>query len=349
MNRIYIWDNLINLDKIKNNSIHIAYIDPPYNTWNIFNYNDNQERKEWIIDIEKRIKKIKDKLVNNGIIIFSISEERLFDVYNILQNNCKYVFEPLIWQTKNLLNQNKVSNISSIIHEYILIASDSKIKSNPEQIVDDKLYKEKITNYPLSINLFDDISKYKFEIINNKKIYIIPENKYEIMNNVENNTSFRNHKFQKRTYQKWHGSERYINLVKWIKDYNSNNLYFIDWVKDKQNLWWKFILWNSYFQSISSEIYIKMPSFLGLYQWWIPWFQTAKPIDLMKRLFNNFNIYNLKDINIIDLYSWSGNVIKAGNQIEWVNIYWFEIGWIENKSINKLKENLKGLEIEYIE
>jgi len=44
--------------------------------------------------------------------------------------------------------------------------------------------------------------------------------------------------------------------------YNSETLYFIDEVKDKQWLWWKFILWNSYFQSINIDNFkLKMLSF----------------------------------------------------------------------------------------
>lgn len=345
MNKIYIWDNLINLDFIEDKSIHISYLDPPYNTWNTFWYEDKIEKEKWITNIDVRIKKLKKKLKKNGIVIFSISEESLFNSYNILKNNFKFVFEPIIWQTKNPLNQNKVSNISSIIHEYILIASDEKIKSIPEKITDNKIIEEKVKNYPLSIILNKDINKFPYEIIEWKKIYKI--NDYNI---IKDNwtSSYKWHKFQKRTYQKWHWSERYIKQVQKISNYNENTLYLIDWVKDKQNLNWKFILWNSYFQSISSEIYLKMPSLLWFYQWWIQWFQTAKPIELIKRLFNNFNIWKDIKLNIIDLYTWSGNVIKAWNEL-WHNMFGFEIWWIDNQSYNKMKENLQNIKIEYIE
>lgn len=346
MNTIYLWDNLLNLDNIENKSINILYIDPPYNTGNIFWYNDKLNQLEWNKNINERVKKAKAKLTKNGVCLFSISEENVFNVYQILKDNFKYVFEPLIWQTKSNLNQNKVSNISSIIHEYILVASDEKIKTNPEKIVDQSIINEKIDNYPLSINLKKDISDYNFEIIENKKIYIIPETEYSIINSVNDKKSFKNHKFQKRTYQKWHGSERYIKYVNQITEYNWKTLYYIDWVNDKQNLGWKFILWNSYFQSISSEIYLKMPSFLWFYQWWIAWFQTAKPIELIKRLFINFNTF-WENVNVLDLYTWSWNVIISANEL-WFNTFWFEIWWIDNKSFNIMKENLKNIQCNFI-
>lgn len=169
MKTIYIWDNLKQLDNIKNNSIWICYIDPPYNTWNSFSYKDNMKKAEWDNHIEKRIKKVKTKLVKNWVVLFSISEESLFDAYAILKNNFKYIFEPLIWQTKSALNQNKVTNISAVNHEYILVASDSKIKTNLEKITNRDIITEKKKNYQLWIKLEKDMSEYPFEIINWKK------------------------------------------------------------------------------------------------------------------------------------------------------------------------------------
>lgn len=345
---IYLWDNLINLDNIHNNSINITYIDPPYNTWNKFNYNDKVNKNDWIKMINERIVKLKPKLTNDSVILFSISEESLFDAYSILKNNFKYVFEPLIWQTKSILNQNKVSNISSIVTEYILVASNYKITTNKELLTDNELLKEKIKNYPLSIILSKDITEYNYEIINWKKIYKIPPLEYDIIKNKNkefDKKSFRWHMYQKRTYQIWHGSERYIKLVKNINNYNKDILYFIDWVKDKQWLNWKFILWNSYFQSISNKIYIKMPNFLWKYQGWVQWFQTAKPIDLMIRLFKAFNIYGSKT-KILDLYTGSWNIIKACDKL-WIPCIWFEL-WDNEKTLKVLKKNLKNVDVKLI-
>ena len=340
---IYLWDNLINLDKVEDNSINIAYLDPPYNTWNKFNYNDKINKQEWDNLINERIIKLKTKLTKDAVVLFSISEESLFNAYNILKNNFKYIFEPLIWQTKSILNQNKVTNISSVVTEYILVASDVKINTNKELLTDKEILKEKVKNYPLSIILSKDINQYNYEIINWKKIYKIPYNKYKILKNRNDGIdkeSFRGHMYQKRTYQIWHGSERYIKLVKNIKNYDNKTLYFIDWVKDKQWLNGKFILWNSYFQSISDKIYIKIPNFLWKYQGWIQGFQTAKPVDLMVRLFEAFNIY-WNNIKILDLYIWSWNIIKACDKL-WISCIWFEL-WDNNKTLEVLKKNLKKI------
>jgi len=345
---IFLWDNLVNLDKIKDNSINIAYIDPPYNTWNKFNYNDKIDKDEWINLINKRIIKLKNKLTKDAVILFSISEESLFDSYNILKNNFKYVFEPLIWQTKSILNQNKVTNISSVVTEYILVAANVKINTNKELLTDKEILKDKIKNYPLSIILDKNIDNYSYEIINWKKVYKISYNEYKILKNKNkdfNEESFRWHMYQKRTYQIWHGSERYIKLVKNMKNYDSKTLYFIDWVKDKQWLNGKFILWNSYFQSISNKIYIKMPNFLWKYQGWIQWFQTAKPVDLMIRLFKAFNIY-WKKCKMLDLYTWSWNILKACDKL-WISCVWFEL-WDNKKTLNVLEKNLKDLNIKLV-
>lgn len=84
-----------------------------------------------------------------------------------------------------------------------------------------------------------------------------------------------------------------------------------------------------------------MPSLLGFYQAWINWFQTAKPIELIRRLIRNFNIY--WKLPILDLYSGSWNVIKAIEQ-EWLDWYWFELGWINKKNLIILEKNLKDIE-----
>jgi len=335
-NKIFIGDNIIFLDKLfkENVKVHCVYIDPPYNTGNKFKYNDKMEITLWENFIEERIIKSKKISYSNTPFIISISEKSLYSILKILNNNFKYVFPPFVWQTKNINNLNKTTNISNICHEYLIVACDENIKSKDEEI---EINDNKLKNYEYSIELLKPIENYEYEIIDNKKIYKIDE--YNIIKKHTLN-SFKNHFFQKRTFQKGHGSERYINLIRKISNYNDKTLYYLDGVKDKNDLGGKFLLNNSYFQSINnnSKMKQKLPSLLGFYQAGINNFQTAKPKELIKRILKVFT--NENDI-VFDMFGGSGNVCLAINEI---NRYFYtaEIG--QTKEIIKGEFILKQLE-----
>jgi len=317
-NKLYIMDNLKFLQNYKDQKFDIVYIDPPYNTNNKFKYED--KNKNWYFDIEKRINLLKNIIYSTTPVIVSISEDSLFYMYEILKRKFKYVFEPFVWQTKNCYNQNKISNISAICHEYILIACDKKIKTNEEIYYLNKEYQEEEINkiielkkkrYNLKIKLKQNLKEYKTVVIDGKEIVIIPETEYIISKEIDINESYKKHLYQKRTVQKGHGSFRYYQTIQRIPNFNKNTLYFIKNVKDKYNLNGKFLLGNNYFQSISNYIKIKIPSFLGYYQPGIKNFQTAKPIKLMERILTAFKQNNQQ--LLLDLYGGSGNVIIAAN------------------------------------
>ena len=344
-------DNLSALEELSNQTIQfkVIYIDPPYNTGNKFNYNDKVKKSEWFDNIDKRLESIKSKqlLLKNGCVIFSISEDSLLDSLILLNKHFKYVFPPFCWLTKSNFNQNKVNTVNSVVHEYVIVASDEKIESNLE-VLDEKEKNEKYKNYPLSICLKEkpkyikkdgkEYLKFINFSINKDREETSQELKDFLMEKY--NLNLNNQIFQKRTKQKNHGSERYYNNLIQLEEFDPDALFVLLNVKDKNNLNGKFLLNNSYFQSIKKEeIKIKIPSFLGYYQPGIKGFQTAKPINLMKRLINAFSNENDK---ILDLYSGSGNVLRA--IIEEKRIpYGVEID--KDKSLDLLKQNLKKYEL----
>lgn len=338
MNKIFIGDNsyYFNKEEYFQDKFKIIYMDPPYNTGNQFKYNDKATKENWENDISKKIVEVKKYMSENSVFIASISEESLFSLHKILKESFKNVFEPLIWLTKNPLNQNKVTNISSICHEYILIASDYDIKSNMEIIniednLDSDIVQNKIERYKTSINLHKDISEFKTIIVNNKEIVVIPKDEYSILNNKEK--GFKGHRYQKRTAQNGHGAKRYVDLIQTIDGFSEDNLYFIKGVKDKYSLGGKFIKGNNYFQTINNEIQLKIPSFLGFYSSGVSNFQTAKPIELIQRIFKAFS--NKNDF-VLDMYGGSGNVALATHSINRF-FYTFEWGTIE-----EFKKNRQG-------
>lgn len=329
MNTIYNTNNLEFNNYLTNISPDIIYADPPYNTGNQFKYNDNLNN--WNLYINELFKNVSEKLLLKGVFIVSISEDSLLETMNILKSNFKYLYEPLIWLTKNPLNQNKVTKISAICHEYILIVSNIEIKTNTEKysLFNSKEGIEKIKNYPYIIE----------ELNENKISNNISSYDYTIKrHNNEFAKDFNEHIFQKRTIQKGHGSERYIKKLKELSNYNENTLYSIT-TKDKQGLGKKYILGNSYFQSVSSTFELKVPSFLGLYQPGIKGFQTAKPIELMQRIFKLFE--KEKDTILVDLFLGSGNCTIAAKLNKYQTYSFEENVDIYNFAVNNINRFIK--------
>lgn len=359
-----------NFDLIKKNKeqleiekFKIIYFDPPYNTGNTFNYQDNFDKNEWFKEIEERLILIKNKnlLKKDGVIIFSISEESLLPSLILLNKHFKYVYPPFCWLTKSVLNQNKVNLVNSVVHEYLIVASENKIESNLEKLSDEdalNVLNEKYKNYPLQIFIKNEptfinkdgkeylsFTPNDFEIVNYFKLEENLKNdlliKHELNIKIlkeKYNINLEKQIFQKRTMQKGHGSERYYQHLISLNDFDKKNLYCLLNVKDKNNLNGKFLLNNHYFQSIQKEnVKMKIPSFLGYYQPGVVGFQTAKPINLMKRIFKAFS--NQYDY-ILDLYSGSGNVLKAGAEI---NRKMIGVEIDNGKSLEILKKSINNL------
>ncbi len=300
--------------------IDVIYIDPPYNTGSKdFKYNDKYVEKDdrdrhsrWLSFMDKRIFEAKKLLNNDGCLILSIGEDELNNIGILLKKYFKFVSEPIIWLSKSEGNNNKTNNITNTLTDYVYIAYDNpNFKTNMETLElndNSEMSNKKKERYPLGIFLNHDISEYREIIIDNKKYKIIPKNEYQIKEYEEE--SYKSHRFQKRTAQEGHGSWRYKTQYETIKQIINEDdfLLAIMDVKDKQNLGLKFQLNNNYFQSISDKIEVKMPNFLGQYQGGYKNFQTAKPIELIKRLIKNTS---KKDSLILDFFAGSGTTLIA--------------------------------------
>ena len=338
--------------------VDVIYIDPPYNTGSDgFKYKDKRfinkypdgklikkdnplRHSAWISFMNKRIEIAKNLLSDNGVLICSISEEELANLILLFNEHFNYVSEPLVWLSKSPLNQNKVSLTSAICHEYIVIASNKQIESKKEILDLDKIEdilteeeKKKIENYPYSIIIDGNIEDYKKHTIDNRKIVLVPSDKHKIIKKYCEE-SYKGHRYQKRTYQKGHGSEKYYKSYKKVSN-SDENLGVILNVRDKNNLGVKFIKGKSYFQSISNNPILKMPSFLGLYQGGYPGFQTAKPVKLLERIIDK---YSSKESIILDFFAGSGATIEAVFNLNKQDMGKRQIILVENKNdiINKI-------------
>ena len=303
--QLFIGDNLDFLNKTQQ-VFDLVYMDPPYNTGNQFRYSDKGKRSHWIDFMDIRIKAAKKRSGSTALFIFSIAEDSLFDLADLLRSNFNVVAPPFVWQTKSEGNNNKVNSIMTVCHEYILVASDGKIVSKPEHIT---ATEEKVSRYPYGIKLEDRMENYTEIVFGEKKVVCIPKTGWSLERNT---VGFGNQRYQKRTAQKGHGSERYVSFVKQLPGYSESNLYFIKGVKDKSGLNGKFISGNSYFQSIGDTYSQKIPSFLGFYQAGIPGFQTAKPVELLKRVFTAFS--NPGE-TLLDMFCGSGNASIAAAKV----------------------------------
>lgn len=312
---------LLFLKEIYNKQIDVIYIDPPYNTGRkdfvyndkIIDKDDNYRHSKWLNFMYTRLELAKSLLSDDGVLICSIGEDELAHLILLLKGIFNFVSEPLVWLSKSPTNQNKITKTSAICHEYIIVAANKEIESKPEIIDIDKEKSDfalnKLKRYPLGIFLNKDLNDYPIFTKGGKKIVLIPPGDYQIGPYHKN--SFKGHRFQKRTFQKGHGSERYIRTyLDLLKEHNKSEDHlgvFLN-VKDRNNLGVKFVLGKSYFQSISRFVTLKMPSFLGFYQGGYPKFPSAKPVALIKRLIKN---YSKLDSIVLDFFAGTGTTGQA--------------------------------------
>jgi adenine-specific DNA-methyltransferase len=298
--------------------VDVIYIDPPYGTGNKdFKYNDQWVDKEdsyrhskWLSFMAKRLKLAKQLLKQDGVLITSIGEEELPRLVLLLEEYFPFVSEPLVWLSKNPLNQNKVSATSAVCHEYLVVAALREVSSKPETILLNcsELSEEaasKIASYPTGITLKRDLSAYKIQEVQGRRAILIPEGEFEIENWSKD--SFRGHRFQKRTAQAGHGSEKYAQLSRALDQSGRKLIALLD-VADRNGLGLKFLMGNSYFQSVDSKVQVKVPSFMGQYQGGYPGFASAKPVRLIQRL---IKLYANPDSLIVDFFAGSGTTAEA--------------------------------------
>ena len=323
---LIIGENYYALNEMKNSGeiFDVIYIDPPYNTGSKdFRYNDKyvevddeDRHSRWLSFMDKRLELAKAILSKKGCLILSIGEDELHNIAILLKKHFKFVSEPIIWLSKQDGNNNKSGNITNVLTDFVLIAYDDKNFKTNEEIVDLDLTNEfaakKMSRYPLGIRVKYNINEYPLEEYNGKMCRLIPSSDYSI--EPYNEKSYKGHRFQKRTAQKGHGAYGYkLAYDAALIENEDDFLMVIDGVKDKQGLGIKFQLGSSYFQSIPADkMKVKMPNFLGYYQGGYKGFQTAKPVELIKRLLRNTTNKNSK---ILDFFAGTGTTLIAVNEI----------------------------------
>lgn len=122
-NQIYSMNAENFLPLIKNNTIKMIYIDPPYNTKSKnFEYNDDIEN--WDLFIKNLLEQSKHKLSDDGVIFISIDDNKMVDLRIIGDS---------IFGKKNFLGmfitkQATKSNAKhiNIIHEYVVVYAKNK-------------------------------------------------------------------------------------------------------------------------------------------------------------------------------------------------------------------------------
>lgn len=125
------------IDKVK-----CIYIDPPYNNGESYTHYDDSVHEEWIVEIKKRLRKLKPLLTPDGSIWISIDDSEVHH----LKVAADEIFErnnfvtTIIWQQRTTRENRKIFSNN---HEYILVyaknkslfsKSINKLKGNGEQI-----------------------------------------------------------------------------------------------------------------------------------------------------------------------------------------------------------------------
>jgi adenine-specific DNA-methyltransferase len=125
------------IDKVK-----CIYIDPPYNNGESYTHYDDSIHEEWIVEIKKRLRKLKPLLTSDGSIWISIDDSEVHH----LKVAADEIFErnnfvtTIIWQQRTTRENRKIFSNN---HEYILVyaknkssftKSINKLKGNGEQI-----------------------------------------------------------------------------------------------------------------------------------------------------------------------------------------------------------------------
>ena len=124
-------------DKVK-----CIYIDPPYNNGENYTHYDDSVHEEWIVELKKRLRKLKPLLTTDGSIWISIDDsevhylkvaaDEIFDRKNFVTT--------IIWQQRTTRENRKIFSNN---HEYILVyaknksefsKSINKLKGNGDQI-----------------------------------------------------------------------------------------------------------------------------------------------------------------------------------------------------------------------
>ena len=114
------------LTKDYKEKVKCIYIDPPYNNGENYTHYDDSIHEEWIVEIKKRLRKLKPLLTADGSIWISIDDsevhhlkvaaDEIFDRKNFVTT--------IIWQQRTTRENRKMFSNN---HEYILVYAQNKL------------------------------------------------------------------------------------------------------------------------------------------------------------------------------------------------------------------------------
>ncbi len=125
--RYIIGDSEEKLALIKDGSIKLIYVDPPYNTGSKFAYNDSRARQDWANFMRPKLAQSKRVLTEDGVIFISIDDNE----YDVLKKLCDEIFGEKNKLGTLITRQATRSNSKHIntIHEYVLCYAKDKTKT----------------------------------------------------------------------------------------------------------------------------------------------------------------------------------------------------------------------------
>lgn len=131
-NYLFHGDNLKVLNTLRNrlkDKVKLIYIDPPYNTGNLFDhYNDELSHSAWLTMMEDRLNALYPLLREDGSIWVSIDDNEV----HYLKVLCDKIFgrknfvSTIVWEKK--FSPSNDTKYISTNHEYIIVYAKNKIK-----------------------------------------------------------------------------------------------------------------------------------------------------------------------------------------------------------------------------
>lgn len=115
------------LGKDYSEKVKCIYIDPPYNNGENYTHYDDSVHEEWIVEIKKRLRKLKPLLTSDGSIWISIDDSEV----HYLKIAADEIFErnnfvtTIIWQQRKTRENRKIFSNN---HEYILVYAKNKLE-----------------------------------------------------------------------------------------------------------------------------------------------------------------------------------------------------------------------------
>lgn len=107
------------------NKVKCIYIDPPYNNGENYTHYDDSIHELWLVEIKKRVRKLKELLAYNGSIWISIDDAEVHYLKVALDEifGRKNFITTIIWQQRTTRENRKIFSNN---HEYILVYAKNK-------------------------------------------------------------------------------------------------------------------------------------------------------------------------------------------------------------------------------